>query len=101
MGKGCFAQGSGTIEERQGCFSLVRHVWCSKRVLTKGVESSAWFGVLSPPKTGWHRDVSRRVSLQIKEAKVLDALAAKNGKTFSSWAREVLMTATMAGRRKR
>jgi hypothetical protein len=37
------------------------------------------------------RSVSRDVSLRVNEARKLDALAKQAGKTFSTWAREVLL----------
>src|SRR5437660_807616 len=39
------------------------------------------------------RDVSRQVAFRTDEARMVDAMARKSGKTFSAWARAVLLSA--------
>jgi hypothetical protein len=42
-------------------------------------------------------DVRREVSLRPGEVRLLDSLARKAGKTFSSWARATLLAAAVGG----
>jgi hypothetical protein len=46
-----------------------------------------------PLRPGSHRDARRYIALRQNEMKMLDSVAAESGKSFSTWARDVLLTA--------